>query len=197
MKTRLTEYDVNKLRSAAKEINDILYDIPEGNYDLSDKEVHLEPWEDVDYDNTAHPVFGHDLPWQRKEIVNIDDGTQMEMGFGSPSKPFEGKVESWHNPDMNRSLVEPLEYYKVCYSENDIKMVIAVLKNEKEIIAGKIEAHETGHFYTTCNGLQHRIEELEKELEKIENKPIYKPLAENKVADDWTPPYTTYGEEGC
>ena len=188
MKTRLTEYDVNKLRSAAKEINDILYDIPEGNYDLSDKEVHLEPWEDVDYDNTAHPVFGHDLPWQRKETVNIDDGTQMEMGFGSPSKPFEGKVESWHNPDMNRSMVEPLEYYKVCYSENDIKMVIAVLKNEIEVIAGKIEAHETGHFYTTISTLKHRVEELEKELEN---------LAENKVPEDWTPPYSTYGQEGC
>ena len=198
LKTRLTEYDVNKLRSAAKEINDILYDIPEGNYDLSDKEVHLEPWDEgtaedledvVDYDDqTAHPVFGHDLPWQRTETVNVDDGTQMQMRFGSPSKPFEGKVESWLNPDMNRSMVEPLEYYKVCYSENDIKMVIAVLKNEIEVIAGKIEAHETGHFYTTISTLKHRVEELEKELEN---------LAENKVPEDWTPPYSTYGQEGC
>ena len=173
MKTRLSEYDVNKLRSAAKEINDILYDVPEGNFDLSN--------EQTDYDdNTSHPVFGKDLPWEKTEMVNVDIDTQIPMKFGSPSSPFEGKVESWHNPEMNRSMVEPLEYYKVCYSENDIKMVIAVLKNEKEIIAGKIEAHETGHFYTTCNGLQHRIEELEKELEKLENKPLYKPLADRR-----------------
>ena len=172
MKTRLSEYDVNKLRSAAKEINDILYDVPEGNFDLSKDQTDYD-------DNTAHPVFGKDLPWEKTEMVNIDDGTQIPMKFGNPSSPFEGKVESWHNPDMNRSMVEPLEYYKVCYSPNDIKMVIAILKNEKEIIAGKIEAHETGHFYTTCNGLQFRIEELEKELSKLEeDKPLYKPLAE-------------------
>ena len=180
MKTRLSEYDVNKLRSAAKEINDILYDIPEGNFDLSNKNVN----DDSGYDDmTAHPVFGKDLPWEKTEMVNVDDGTQIPMKFGNPSSPFEGKVESWHNPDMNKSMVEPLEYYKVCYSPNDIKMVIAILKNEKEIIAGKIERHETGHFYTTCNGLQFRIEELEKELEKMEQKPIYKPLKEGHNKD--------------
>tara|TARA_A100001015_G_C14584607_1_gene554217 strand:- start:402 stop:611 length:210 start_codon:yes stop_codon:yes gene_type:complete len=64
-------------------------------------------------------------------------------------------------------------------------MVIAVLKNEKEIIAGKIEAHETGHFYTTCNGLQFRIEELEKELEKLEEKPIYKPLTDRRDEEEF------------
>ena len=35
MKTRLSEYDINKLRSAARDLTDILYDIPEGNFDLS------------------------------------------------------------------------------------------------------------------------------------------------------------------
>ena len=182
MKTRLSEYDVNKLRSAAKEINDILYDIPEGNFDL--EKVRIGNHVKADYDDTtSHPVFGKDLPWEKTEMVNIDIDTQIPMKFGNPSSPFEGKVESWHNPDMNKSMVEPLEYYKVCYSPNDIKMVIAILKNEKEIIAGKIERHETGHFYTTCNGLQFRIEELEKELEKMEQKPIYKPLTEGHNKD--------------
>ena len=183
MKTRLSEYDVNKLRTAAKEINDILYDIPEGNFDLEKVRIGNHVKSD-DYDDyTSHPVFGKDLPWEKTEMVNVDIDTQIPMKFGNPSSPFEGKVESWHNPDMNKSMVEPLEYYKVCYSPNDIKMVIAILKNEKEIIAGKIERHETGHFYTTCNGLQFRIEELEKELEKMEQKPIYKPLTEGHNKD--------------
>ena len=139
MKTRLSEYDVNKLRSAAKEINDILYDIPEGNFDLEKVRIGNHVKSDDYNDYTSHPVFGKDLPWEKTEMVNVDIDTQIPMKFGNPSSPFEGKVESWHNPDMNKSMVEPLEYYKVCYSPNDIKMVIAILKNEKEIIAGKIE----------------------------------------------------------
>ena len=35
MKTRLSEYDINKLRSAARDLTDILYDIPEGNFEIS------------------------------------------------------------------------------------------------------------------------------------------------------------------
>lgn len=191
MKTRLTDYDVNKLRSAAKEINDILYDIPEGNYDLSNKEVHLEPWEDPYEDQTAHPVFGHNLPWQRTETVNIDDGTQMQMRFGNPDSPFEGKVESYHNESINNNILNELEYYKVVYSENDLKMVKAVLVNEIEILASQIENHDTGHLYTAINALQHRLTEINKHLAEKENKPVYKPLAEN-MSDDFEMRY-----QGC
>jgi len=203
MKTRLSEYDVNKLRSAAKEINDILYDIPEGNYDLSDKVDHVEPWEDVNYDDTtAHPVFGHNLPWQRTENVNIDDGSQMQMRFGDPEAPFEGKVESYHNESINKNILDELEYYKVVYSENDLKMVKAVLMNELEILASKIEDHDTGHLYTTISTLQHRLTEINQELSnnlsnKIKNSLKVETNERNKVPSDWTPPYSTYGEEGC
>ena len=186
MKTRLSEYDVNKLRSAAKEINDILYDIPEGNFDLSNKNVN----DDSGYDDTtAHPVFGHDLPWQRTEMVNIDEDTQIPMRFGNPDKPFEGKVESYHNESINNNILDELEYYKVVYSENDLKMVKAVLLNEIEILASQIENHETGHLYTTINALQHRITEINEQLNPP--KPIYKPLAEN-MSDDFEMRY-----QGC
>ena len=202
MKTGLSEYDVNKLRTAAKEINDILYDIPEGNYDLSDKVDHVESWEDPYDDTTAHPVFGHDLPWQRTETVNIDDGTQMQMRFGNPDAPFEGKVESYHNDAINESILHELEYYKVVYSENDLKMVKAVLMNELEILASKIENHDTGHLYTTINTLQHRLTEINQELsnnlsDKLKSSLKVETNERNRVPSDWTPPYSTYGEEGC
>ena len=123
MKKRISEYDINKLRSAARDLTDILYDVPEGNFDLSKDQT--------DYDDqTAHPVFGHDLPWQRTETVNIDDGTQMQMRFGNPDSPFEGKVESYHNNAINESILDELEYYKLVYSENDLKMVKAFLMND-------------------------------------------------------------------
>ena len=183
MKTRLSEYDINKLRSAARDLTDILYDIPEGNFDLSKVDEYD--------DQTAHPVFGHDLPWQRTETVNIDDGTQMQMRFGNPDSPFEGKVESYHNESINKNILQELEYYKVVYSENDLKMVKAVLVNEIEILASQIENHDTGHLYTTINSLQHRLTEINKHLTEKENKPVYKPLAEN-MSDDFEMRY-----QGC
>jgi len=194
MKTRLSDYDINKLRTAAKDLTDILYDIPEGNFDLS---------KDDDYDDkTAHPVFGHDLPWQRTETVNIDDGSQMDIRFGNPDSPFEGKVESYHNESINNNILDELEYYKVVYSENDLKMVKAVLMNELEILASQITEHDTGHLYTTISSLQHRITEINQELSNnLSNKlkDSLKPETNerNKVPSDWTPPYATYGQEGC
>ena len=39
---------------------------------------------------------------------------------------------------------------------------IRILKEEIEVFKSRIEAHDTGHLYTTISTLEHRIEELEK-----------------------------------
>ena len=39
---------------------------------------------------------------------------------------------------------------------------IRILKEEVEVFRSRIEAHDTGHLYTTISTLEHRIEELEK-----------------------------------
>ena len=41
---------------------------------------------------------------------------------------------------------------------------IDVLKTEIELLASRIQEHDTGHLHTTIFTLKHRIEELEKEL---------------------------------
>ena len=41
---------------------------------------------------------------------------------------------------------------------------VDVLKTEIELLASRIEEHDTGHLHTTIFTLKHRIEELEKEL---------------------------------
>ena len=41
---------------------------------------------------------------------------------------------------------------------------VDVLKTEIELLASRIEEHDTGHLHTTIYTLKHRIEELEKEL---------------------------------
>ena len=41
---------------------------------------------------------------------------------------------------------------------------INVLKTEIELLASRIQEHDTGHLHTTIFTLKHRIEELEKEL---------------------------------
>ena len=41
---------------------------------------------------------------------------------------------------------------------------IDVLKTEIELLASRIQEHDTGHLHTTIYTLKHRIEELEKEL---------------------------------
>ena len=190
MRTRLSDYDINKLRTAAKDLTDILYDIPEGNFDLS---------KDDDYDDkTAHPVFGHDLPWQRTETVNIDDGSQMDIRYGNPNNPFEGEIEPYLNEEISTNVIDDLEYYKVVYSQNDLMMVKAVLQNEMEILASQITEHDTGHLYTTISTLKHRIDEINKDLSDNLSDKIKDSLkVKNKVPSDWTPPYATYGQEGC
>ena len=41
---------------------------------------------------------------------------------------------------------------------------VDVLKTEIELLASRIQEHDTGHLHTTIFTLKHRIEELEKEL---------------------------------
>ena len=43
---------------------------------------------------------------------------------------------------------------------------IRILKEEVEVFRSRIEAHDTGHLYTTISTLEHRIEELEKEYKE-------------------------------
>ena len=181
MKTRLSEYDVNKLRSAAKEINDILYDIPEGNFDLSNDKT--------DYDDyTSHPVFGKDVPW---ENVNLDDGTQIPMSFTPANPVIYGNVREYTFDDINMDVLMPsyfgdmpkfeLQGNYVDYHPDCIKSVIDVLKNEIEFFASRIEKHETGHYYTAINNLVWRMQELQRKVDNM--KPIYKPLADTKKDD--------------
>ena len=181
MKTRLSEYDVNKLRSAAKEINDILYDIPEGNFDLSNDKT--------DYDDyTSHPVFGKDVPW---ENVNLDDDTQIPMSFTPANPVIYGNVREYTFDDINMDVLMPsyfgdmpkfeLQGNYVDYQPDCIKSVIDVLKNEIEFFASRIEKHETGHYYTAINNLVWRMQELQRKVDNM--KPIYKPLADTKKDD--------------
>ena len=181
MKTRLSEYDVNKLRSAAKEINDILYDILEGNFDLSNDKT--------DYDDyTSHPVFGKDVPW---ENVNLDDGTQIPMSFTPANPVIYGNVKEYTFDDINMDVLMPsyfgdmpkfeLQGNYVDYHPDCIKSVIDVLKNEIEFFASRIEKHETGHYYTAINNLVWRMQELQRKVDNM--KPIYKPLADTKKDD--------------
>ena len=181
MKTRLSEYDVNKLRSAAKEINDILYDVPEGNFDLSK--------DNSDYDNNEHPVFGKDVPW---ENVNLDDGTQIPMSFTPANPVIYGNVREYTFDDINMDVLMPsyfgdmpkfeLQGNYVDYHPDCIKSVIDVLKNEIEFFASRIERHETGHYYTAINNLVWRMQELQRKVDNM--KPIYKPLADTKKDRD-------------
>ena len=42
---------------------------------------------------------------------------------------------------------------------------IDVLKTEIELLASRIQEHDTGHLHTTIYTLKHTIEELQKELD--------------------------------
>ena len=42
---------------------------------------------------------------------------------------------------------------------------VNVLKTEIELLASRIQEHDTGHLHTTIYTLKHRIEELQKELD--------------------------------
>ena len=46
---------------------------------------------------------------------------------------------------------------------------IEVLKTEIDVLASRLEPQDTGHLHTTIYTLKHRIEELEKEDNSIED----------------------------
>ena len=46
---------------------------------------------------------------------------------------------------------------------------IEVLKTEIDVLASRLEPHDTGHLHTTIYTLKHSIEELEKEDNSIED----------------------------
>ena len=43
---------------------------------------------------------------------------------------------------------------------------IEVLKTEMDVLASRLEPHETGNLHTAIYVLKHRVEELEKEVKK-------------------------------
>ena len=43
---------------------------------------------------------------------------------------------------------------------------IEVLKTEVDVLASRLEPHDTGHLHTAIYVLKHRVEELEKEIKK-------------------------------
>ena len=46
---------------------------------------------------------------------------------------------------------------------------VDVLKTEIEVLASRLEQHDTGHLHTTIFTLKHRIEELQKEIDQQSN----------------------------
>tara|TARA_B100001013_G_C24460139_1_gene383203 strand:- start:219 stop:425 length:207 start_codon:yes stop_codon:yes gene_type:complete len=43
---------------------------------------------------------------------------------------------------------------------------IEVLKTEVDVLASRLEPHDTGNLHTAIHVLKHRVEELEKEIKK-------------------------------
>jgi len=43
---------------------------------------------------------------------------------------------------------------------------IEVLKTEVDVLASRLEPHDTGHLHTAIHVLKHRVEELEKEVKE-------------------------------
>ena len=43
---------------------------------------------------------------------------------------------------------------------------IEVLKTEMDVLASRLEPHDTGHLHTAIYVLKHRVEELEKEMKE-------------------------------
>ena len=43
---------------------------------------------------------------------------------------------------------------------------IDVLKTEMDVLASRLEPHDTGHLHTAIYVLKHRVEELEKEVKE-------------------------------
>ena len=43
---------------------------------------------------------------------------------------------------------------------------IDVLKTEMDVLASRLEPHDTGHLHTAISVLKHRVKELEKEVKE-------------------------------
>ena len=46
------------------------------------------------------------------------------------------------------------------------KKHIEILKTEVDVLASRLEPHDTGHLHTEIHVLKHRVEELEKEVKE-------------------------------
>ena len=46
------------------------------------------------------------------------------------------------------------------------KKHIEILKTEVDVLASRLEPHDTGHLHTAIYVLKHRVEELEKEVKE-------------------------------
>ena len=46
------------------------------------------------------------------------------------------------------------------------KKHIEILTTEMEVLASRLEPHDTGHLHTAIHVLKHRVEELEKEVKE-------------------------------
>ena len=50
---------------------------------------------------------------------------------------------------------------------------IDVLKTEVELLASRLEPHDTGHIHTSINYLESRVEEVQKEIDQELRKAAY------------------------
>ena len=65
-----------------------------------------------------------------------------------------GKNDAWINAINKRIKMESKTKH------------IEVLKTEMDLLASRLEPHDTGHLHTAIYVLKHRVEELEKEVKK-------------------------------
>ena len=56
-----------------------------------------------------------------------------------------------------------MKHYEYC---DVLTNTMTVLRQEVEVLRSKIEEHDTGHIHTAISVIQHRIAELQKQLNK-------------------------------
>ncbi len=65
-----------------------------------------------------------------------------------------GRKDAWINAINRKIKMEGKEKH------------IDVLKTEMDVLASRLEPHDTGHLHTAIYVLKHRVEELEKEVKE-------------------------------
>ena len=65
-----------------------------------------------------------------------------------------GRKDAWINAINRKIKMEGKEKH------------IDVLKTEMDVLASRLEPHETGNLHTAIHVLKHRVEELEKEVKE-------------------------------